>query len=234
MTINYIKWLVENRKKTSAKYKIFINSLIHKHNYKNLVEWYKFLEDLGVDGWRFTTGRISGFLKENADQIKIYSKDCFDEYLDLINMAINKYKNKEKLMYLNIENFFTTTSLKSKKRYIFDENLCICDYKKNACSIDPYGNVQFCTGWQCQKYGNVFETPIEKIWLSDKMRKMKDFKIKEITECQGCKYLKYCGGGCRIEAKDIYSKDLTVCENFELFENLIVPILKANDIELLV
>ncbi len=230
-TIGFIRRLLEIRTEKEANYKILINSLIHKRNCTDLVSWYDFLKKLGVDGWRFTTGRVSGFLKKNADEIKISSEECFPEYIRLIRYAIERYKAGEDI-YLNVENFFNTRYLRRGKAYLFDENLPICDYKAHACSIDPRGNVQFCTGWQDKKYGNVFETDISDIWYSDNLQNMKSFKISEITECRECKYLMYCGGGCRLECETIYSKDTAVCKSFELFEEQIVPILKENGIVL--
>jgi len=230
-TLSFIKELLRIRQKNGAKYKILINSLIHRKNCSGLIEWYDFLKALGVDGWRFTTGRVSGFLKENKDEIKISSTECFQEYTNLIRYAIDKYNQNDDI-YINVENFFNTRYLRNKKAYLFSEDLSICDYKAHACSVDPYGNVQFCTGWQTVKYGNVFKENIADIWYSEKMQKMKNFRIKEITECQQCRYLKYCGGGCRLECKDIYAKDEAVCESFEMFERLIVPILNENGIEL--
>lgn len=230
-TIAFIKKLIDHKKKNNASYQVMINSLLHKQNYQHLIEWYDFLEELGVYGWRFTTGRVTGFFKLNADKIQVTSRECFDGYKKLVSYIISKYKNKENILYLNIENFFTTRALINKKMYIFDENLMICDYKSNACSVDPKGNVQFCTGWQNIKYGNVFEKSIKSIWYSSELQKMKQMKIKEITECQSCKHLKFCGGGCRLECKDIYSKDEAICENFDLFEEEMIPILKREGIE---
>lgn len=229
-TVDFIQKLSEYKKQHDSKYQIMINSLLHKKNYTDLIKWYDFLEKMGVYGWRFTTGRITGFFKMNASQIKITSKECFKEYKKLISYIVKKYKNNEKILYLNIENFFTTRSLINHKMYIFDKKLPICDYKTNACSIDPKGNVQFCTGWQNIKYGNVFDDNIKKIWYSNKLQNIKQMKIEQIKECQDCKYLKYCGGGCRLECKDIYSKDIDICENFELFEKEMIPILKSLNI----
>ena len=215
-TVHFIQELIKYKKENDAKYQVMINSLLHKKNYKNLV------------------GKITGFFKMNADSIQVTSKQCFEEYKLLINHLLEKYNNEQNILYLNIENFFTTRALTSKKMYIFDENLPICDYKSNACSVDPKGNVQFCTGWQSIKYGNVFEKNIEEIWYSDKLQSLKQMKIKDIKDCQGCKYLKYCGGGCRLECDNIYAKDVTICENFELFEKEMIPILKENGIEFIV
>ena len=227
-TINFIKNIIAFRKKNNSRYKVAINSLIYKKNYKNLVEWFKFANELGVDKWRFTAGRMVGNLEKNKDSIKISLKDCIDEYKNLIHFVS---EHPEYETEVNIENFFTTQALKTKTMYIFDNDLKICDYKQNAISVNPKGNVQFCTSWQSKLYGNVFDTNIADIWYSDELRKLKDMKIGQITACQDCKYLKYCGGGCRLECKDVYSKDENVCQNFELFDNEIVPILKSLNIQ---
>ncbi len=229
-TIYFLKELKKYKDANNAEFKIIVNSLIHKQNYKDLISWYYFIDDLGLYGWRFTTGRVSGFLKCNVDKIKVSVHDCEEEFLKLINFLIDKYKKGENIMYVNIENLFSTKALKDKVMYIFDENLNICDYKYNACSVDPHGNVQFCTGWQNIKYGNVFKENIENIWLSPELQKLKNMKIKEIKDCQDCRYLKYCGGGCRLECKNIYAKDETICANFKIFEEKIIPLLKANNI----
>lgn len=233
-TIFFIRELMKNKIKYNAKYNVMINTLLHKKNYSDLISFYNFLDELNVHGWRFTTGRVSGFFKLNANMIQVSSLQCFNEYKKLINYVIKKYNRGENILYLNIENFFTTKALIDKKMYIFDENLQICDYKSNACSIDPKGNVQFCTGWQDIKYGNVFEKNIGEIWLSDNLQKLKQMKIKDIKDCKGCKHLKYCGGGCRLECKNIYAKDTGICENFDLFEDEMIPILKKTGIEFIV
>ena len=205
VTLDFVKKLVNIRKTTGARYKILINSLIHKKNYLHLIEWYDFLEQLGIDSWRFTTGRITGALEKNVSDIKLLSSEYFPQYIKLTEYAISRYK-AGKGINLNVENFFNTRYLDRGKVFLFSEKNLICDYKTNACSIDPYGNVQFCTGWQNIKYGNVFEQNISHIWYSNKLQKLKEFKVKDIYECQNCRYLKYCGGGCRLECKDIILK----------------------------
>lgn len=139
-TLEFLKMLVQYRKENGGKYKILINSIIHKKNFNSLINWYDYLEKLGVDSWRFTTGRIEGSLQKNIDDIKISSVECFPQYIELTKYAIDKYKNSEGIN-LNIENFFNTRYLDKGKVYLFSKNHSICDYKHNACSIDPYGNV---------------------------------------------------------------------------------------------
>jgi len=222
-TINFIKKIIDFRQKNNAKYKVTINSLICKRNYKNLVEWLLFANQLGVDKWRFTAGRVVGNLEKNKDVLKITLKECLEEYKKLIYYVSQHPECKTEV---NIENFFTTQALKTKTMYIFNDDLKICDYKENAISVSPKGNVQFCTSWQSKNYGNVFTTNVSDIWYGKELRELKDMKIGQITGCKNCKYLQYCGGGCRLECKDIYSKDENVCGNFEIFETEIVPILK--------
>lgn len=229
-TLEFVKMLVERRKKENAKYKILINSLIHKKNYSTLINWYDFLVELGVDSWRFTTGRVTGTLEKNASEIKVLCSECFPYYVELTKYAIKKYKEGTGIN-LNVENYFNTRYLERGKVFLFDKKYSICDYKSNACSIDPYGNVQFCTGWQNTKYGNVLDKSISDIWYSEKLQEMKNFKIDEITECKGCEYIQYCGGGCRLECETMQSKDSFVCENFKLFAEHMIPILKEQGLE---
>lgn len=63
---------------------------------------------------------------------------------------------------------------------------------------------------------------------------MKEYKIKEISECRNCKLLKYCGGGCRVLAKTLDAKDATICKHFEYFDKFIVPVLQKHNIEMVV
>ncbi len=229
-TLEFINELVQRKKQENAVYRIMVNSLIHKKNYKELIEWYDFLEEIGVDSWRFTTGRISGSLLKNKANIVVEREDYFPKYAELTRYVIQKYK-KGNCLSVNIENYFNTKYFDRGRIELFDEEYSICDYKANACSIDPKGNVQFCTGWQNKKYGNVFEKSPEEIWYSDELQSIKSFKIKDIIGCKECSYLKYCGGGCRLECSSLTEKDDSVCENFRFFDELIVPIISQENIK---
>ncbi len=233
-TISFIKKLIDYRKTSGGRYGVVVNSLIHKKNCTRLVEWYTQLADLGVDRWRFTSGRVEGGLKKNGADIQVKTQDVYEEYLELINHVSYLSGKDELRMHINIESFFSSHMLQSKRMYIFDENLNVCEYKRNGCSIDPLGNMQVCTSWQRKKYGNIFEEELEKVWHESGIQKIKGMKIKEIVGCRSCKYLKYCGGGCREEAGALNEKDEYICDNYRVFAEKIIPKLKALGIKELV
>ena len=233
-TIDFIKKLVDYRETHDGQYKIVVNSLVHQKNYRNLVEWYNYLESMNVDRWRITAGRDIGNFKNNYGILKVSPEEVADQYVQLIYFLIRHSQASEKIMDMNVENLFTTKALKSRKMYLFDKELCICDYKYNGCSVNPQGNVQFCTSWQSITYGNAFQKPLEEIWLSDAMQKMKNMKISEITKCASCDLLQYCGGGCRLECQTLEDKDDNVCETFRVFKDKILPILQSLGIQFLV
>jgi len=221
-TVSFIKKMVSIREKTGASYKISVNSLISSENFRDLAAWYDYLLGLRIDRWRLTSGRLVGNLKDNHFLV-VGGESLFDEYVGLIRKhIIDRQAGSE--MLLNVESFFNTNMLVDKTAYIFSGENVMCDYKQNACSVEPNGNVQFCTSWN-KSFGNVFDIGIEKIWQSKEMQVMKNNPIKNISECLDCDLLEFCGGGCRLVAKDINSKDKQSCERYKMFVERILPIL---------
>lgn len=180
-----------------------------------------------MDRWRVTAGRNVGNFKTNYATLKVPPKLLAEQYVALIHYLVDHYQSQNRIMSMNVENFFTTKALKTGMMYIFDDSLPICDYKYNSCSVNPKGEVQFCTSWQSRSYGNAFTSNIEKIWQSDEMRKMKELKIGSITQCLNCELLQYCGGGCRVECTSLEAKDDNACASFEVFNEYILPVLKS-------
>lgn len=224
-TLNFLKKLIKKRKENKVNYRIIVNSFIHKNNYNTLINSAIFFDNLGVDRWRFTSGRIMGNLEKNETLIVEYD-ELMKKYVDL-----SEYLLKSKIsMAINMENLLTTSILKENKVYLYDENFPICDYKENACSINPFGDIQFCTSWQSITYGNVMFENIEKIWNNENFRKMKEMKLKDINECNNCELLKYCGGGCRQLANSILEADQYACNKFKAYKNTIIPYFKEKKV----
>lgn len=180
---------------------------------------------------RLTSGRIIGNLNENKYLIPAWEK-LFAEYSKFIRYYLKKFQTGETTPEINLESFFTTNMLRKKVTYVFNDELPICDYKKNALSIEPSGDVQFCTSWDGQNFGNVFKDRVEKIWYSQKLQRLKTMKIKEITECIECELLSLCGGGCRLMANTITAKDLHACQKYKMFQQVILPTIRHLGIQL--
>lgn len=68
----------------------------------------------------------------------------------------------------------------------------ICKAGNNCISINPYGLVTPCNVFP-HEIGNIRENTIKDIWEhSGKLKNWQNTSIKNLTECEGCKYLDYC------------------------------------------
>lgn len=228
-TTDFISHLVKLRSQTGAAYKIAINSQVHSSNVKMLLPWYQFVSELGVDRWRLTSGRVTGRLAKNPQLLPVWD-ELFPRYEQLILKHIAD-RRESASMHLNVDGFFSTQMLTDGTALTFTEKTRICDYKEHACSIEPNGDVQFCTSWGSRRFGNVFVEGIQTIWYSDDLQSLKAMRLGEIDECRGCELLEFCGGGCRLVAADLKRRDPYSCERYRRFKTHIVPIMRGAGIQ---
>ncbi|OGD83010.1 hypothetical protein A2165_01535 [Candidatus Curtissbacteria bacterium RBG_13_40_7] len=229
-TMEFIAWLLRVKQETNAPFEVVVNSQVNIYTYKLLTPWFKMLQNLGVSRWRLTSGRVTGNLLINSHLVPPYNQ-LFEEYRSFIDFYLQEYREGRITTKINLESFFTSRMLDEKKALTFDESIPICDYKENACSIEPNGDVQFCTSWGGKSFGNVFEQNIKEIWTGAELQMLKQFKIGNISSCKGCELLCFCGGGCRLVAKDLYSKDEYSCLKYKLFASRILPLLRDEGIK---
>src|SRR3989344_4772927 len=224
-TVAFIKRLVAFRERCDAKYRLTVNSQVTAENMHTLLSWYDDLKKLDIDRWLISSGRVTGRLAENTGLLPSWD-ELFVEYEKLICQHIADYRSGP-TMLLNMESFFNTSMLNNGYALTFSPVISICDYKEQACSIEPNGDVQFCTSWGSRNFGNVFSTGIRDIWHSDSLQTLKQMKVGQITECQNCDLLQFCGGGCRLVPGDVTKKDPTSCERYRRFVDIILPLLQA-------
>lgn len=107
ITNGFIKKLIAYREQHNGQYKIVVNSLIHLNNYCGLIEWYNYLESIKVDRWRVTAGRNVGNFKTNYATLKVPPKLLAEQYVALIHYLVDHYQSQNRIMSMNVENFFT-------------------------------------------------------------------------------------------------------------------------------
>ncbi|MBI2645241.1 radical SAM protein [Candidatus Uhrbacteria bacterium] len=228
-TRDFVEYLVARKRETGAVFSVVVNSQINTHNFHSLITWYDEMKKMGIDKWRLTSGRIVGRLAENNHLVPPV-ESLFREYVQLIQSHVADVSASATDMTLNIESFFRTNMLVEKRALTFREDTVICDYKQNACSIEPNGNVQFCTSWGSRVFGNVFTEGIREVWRGEELQQLKSMRIEEIAECRGCTLLEFCGGGCRLTAETVKSRDAIACERYQLFVQDILPLLQRENI----
>lgn len=226
-TIGFIKKMAKISLRSNLS--VTVNSQINVHNVNSLLYWYEMLGTIGIDRWRMNAGRITGRLKSNSHLIVSEDK-LGSAYVMLIKRFIDDWKKGSVPFKMNVESFFRSDMLDLKQAFRFDDSVPICEYKKNACSIEPNGDVQFCTSWSRQCFGNVFSDDVADIWHSDQLQNLKNMLISQISDCRQCELLSFCGGGCRLTADNLQAKDYVSCARYKMFADDILPMLKGEQI----
>lgn len=208
---------------------VTVNSQVHIGNVDRLCAWYDQLKTIGITRWRMNAGRMTGRLLDHQDLV-VTDQKLVDAYVQLIRLHIADWRSGSIPFRINVESVFRTESLRDGTVHIFAPDLPICDYKRNACSIEPTGDVQFCTSWTSRRFGNVFTDGLEAIWYGQELQSLKNMRISEVTGCTDCPLLPYCGGGCRHTAPSLTSPDKMTCARYRLCVEHIVPILREEGV----
>lgn len=100
-----------------------------------------------------------------------------------------------------------------------DSNTPICEAGRNSISINPYGIVTPCNAFPLE-IGNLRKHSISEIWNnSESLKKWQNRTIEDLTECQGCKYNKYCcfcPGNALIQTGNMFGKVKEACRQAKM------------------
>lgn len=129
----------------------------------------------------------------------------FSPSLKQIRSAISQMiEAKEKL---GIEMYFGTSTPLCLDERLITENLGFrCGAGSWFGSINPSGEMRICNH-STKSYGNIIETPLNKIWHNKMIDD--DYRNAELEDgmCSKCPALKICRGGCRINEQGSYRVD---------------------------
>lgn len=202
----------QNNSKTRGNYDIeeIINNIKLLSNYgyciKILCTFTKYLTEIDLDEFiNFTkqNKNISfgiGNLKINGRAAKAW-QDLIPS-IELIKLVNNKLNT-------NILKFDYSKVLNSNIHNILE-----CGAGKECVSISNDGTVYPCTAMYIPM-GNIFNSTLKEICdtseIKKKLNKLRTEKLDKIQECNNCKYIDKCSGGCRAIAysvnNDLYSVD---------------------------
>lgn len=220
--------LILDKQKCGSRVKLVIDTMTHPLNFERLKRMFVYLSDLGVQRWRISLPRNQGAFIGNAAKLNVDLVKVLYEYEEFIKWYLDKGAYTSSLN-IQIESFFRTALIRKKKVSVFTPDSCCCEYKKEALTIKPNGDVTACTAFTNMIIGNIAKETIKDIWFSDRMQTIKRIKVSEVKECVGCEYLYLCGTGCRRTALadhgSVYAKDSSICEIYAFFHKRIIPIL---------
>jgi radical SAM protein with 4Fe4S-binding SPASM domain len=104
-----------------------------------------------------------------------------------------------------------------------------CSYHLDNMCVASNGDAIFCPSFPT-RFGNTLGTEgLAGVHASEEMRKFRAGRVQDIEECQGCRFLRICGTGCRADALfsggRAWGRDPEACSQMTAFEHHILPIL---------
>jgi len=210
---------------------VVINTVMNKYNYRRLGQMYEVICPLKVSSWRIGFPKRTGNFKEKGDEFG----------LDWETMAAASFK-------LLRHHFRQGRPFHLQMEYLFREELFedfqplpdeafVCDYerKRETCCIKPNGDVVSCAYCTDFPIGNIRQNELWDIWYSRAMQEIKEIRIKDVKDCQGCELQSYCATGCRINAYFLNgdfrnAKDDYACQAVRFFVDTVMPFLKREGV----
>ena len=206
---------------------VTINTMVNKENISFLNEMYSLIETMKIKSWRLGFPKQTQLFKKHIDDFeaewKLISETCL--------LILKRHLQNKKPFDLQIEYLYREKLLEQGLPNLKKEDY-VCDYegRRDQCCIKPNGDVVSCAFLNDMPIGNIKKQKLKDIWYSQKMRKVKNTKIKSVKECQGCELLSICGAGCRANAFFLHNdfdnaKDDFACKAMKFFKEEVYPFL---------
>ena len=214
----------------SLKQMVMLNVMLHRGNIGHVDDIFEFAKQHipGTRCIRFgaPNRNYQGRYGETHDEIGISVEEELDAYKRLLKRYYDEGWNEK--YDLELSNFFRTAMV-SRGVMLYDEYEHPCKYVGGwTFTIKPTGDVQWCPTMYQSVYGNLRNESLVDIYTRKAFRDFAAVKMKDVTECGGCKYRKLCGSGCRAMVyDDIKKKDNLACMFMKYFEEEVIPLLPS-------
>jgi radical SAM protein with 4Fe4S-binding SPASM domain len=204
------------RNLVEVKQKVGLRFTITRHNYPDLKDILKLVEDEAIDRVCFYhlvySGRGSSMTEDDLSRADM--RDCIDSICD---WAVGMYKRGIHKEVLTVDNhadalYVYLRTLKTDPAKAA-QILALLQYNKGNASgiaianVDNLGNVHADQFWQSHTFGNVLKRKFGDIWMDTSDEVMKRLKNRTSYikgRCSQCKYLELCNANFRIRAEAVY------------------------------
>jgi len=178
--------------------RISVNMVINQQNFPDIYETARLTKELGAKN--FSATKVSPALNSRNFQSLRLNKEQVFESLEILERTKREFG-----ISVDILESYPLCLIKDIARFSFFARRS-CSAGKTNCTIGADGSIRPCSHAD-MSYGNILEEDLSSIW-----GKMADWRNAKYVnkECQSCKFLPKCSGGCRMEAKyygDICGKD---------------------------
>ena len=217
-----------------ARFPYAVHTVATSENLADLALIYDTVDSSGAFQWSITYAYGKGRAK--ANQLSIPSPK---DFAIAVLAIINRYLNERPDFRLQIDNFFSSELIKpihgGPLRLHTNTSHPCCGGVSQSVYIDYYGNVFFCPKLNI-KFGNLNNNTLTEILSGTAYGDFMKLKVSDVSECNRCKYLSLCGGGCPgnvlIDQGRLSGIDKTSCDLMQQFSTLVKPLLDKNGINL--
>lgn len=204
---------------------VTINTMVTKDSILELDKMYNIFKEIGIDRWRIDFIFNSG----NANTNHIDNEILLNNF-DKIKSLIIKYVEEKPDFELDVNKMFRSAFLSSAKHINYTMDSKPCAYQ-GALTIRPNGAVSFCPSMETT-CGNLLNDSIEDITSSIGWKEISDISVKNLhRKCRECKYLYFCGGGCRADSLydcgSLYKNSDFTCKLVEYYLKEIEPAIES-------
>ena len=176
--------------------KVAVVTMLNKRNMGELVGLYRELKSLKIDRWNIDIPFYAGNYREG---IKGFGQRNFKEIIRKIGELIKIYIGDNKPFQIGIVNIYKS-ELAVVPYESFDFNSHPCSYSDIVC-VKPNGDINVCAALDLRLSNIKEDGSLNSAVEHARVHPFYAIKIKDITQCQNCRYIKVCGSGCRADAK---------------------------------
>jgi radical SAM protein with 4Fe4S-binding SPASM domain len=205
------------RNLVAVKQKVGLRFTITKHNYPDIKDIFRLVEDEAIDRVCFYhlvySGRGASMTEDDLSRSDM--RACIDSICDWAVAMFDRGIHKEVLTVDNHADavyLYLRQNKKDPKKAA--EILTLLKHNKGNASgiaianVDNEGRVHADQFWQSHTFGNVLERKFGDIWMdtSDEvMKRLKDRKKYIKGRCSKCQYLELCNANFRVRAEAVYN-----------------------------
>ncbi len=221
--IDYKKVLENVKNLLNNEYVVTINTMITNYNLDELLNMYELFKKIKIDRWRLDFIFNSGNALINEFNYKDHKK-----LFKILKKLIELYIKERPDFILDINKLFRSSFLNGFEQVYYTLESKPCEYQ-GSLTVRPNGDISFCPSMNIV-YGNILNDSFNDILNNKKWIEFSNIKVMDLdVKCQNCKYIKYCGGGCRADGYydtgSLYGISEFTCELVKFYVEEILPLI---------
>ncbi len=182
---------------------------------------------IGADRWRMFMLRFSGRISRGS--VDINSK-YYSDYVSLMSEIATISRSNNLDLQIEVDGGFQSNLdqvLETSSFPTVDGNTHPCQYLLHVLTIRSNGDIASCPFFELE-IGNISSySTIEEIETHVPLIAWRNQKLSNLKNCEQCRYLNICTGGCRKTAVDLlgsfYAEDPVFCYMMPLIEERVWP-----------